>query len=469
MPSLIELTKKFAFKPHYDRDRQIREITKCAEAFVKAMDSSDDEEESMIDEFFKDNLVRYARDEEEEEDEPMIIVPVLPIVPSQKRKLTLSKENNSHTSTASHTNAAQKANDTTTAGSSTITSNTTSSKKRGSEHLDSSPDEQKRKMLKTNPVQTELHKGSFYTTGIPHAALDTNEQAPTTEKQETDPVRLAMATTVELLSDESKKDPMLVAEYANEIFEHLYDTEIPHEIDTSYADGQQTEITWKMRDVLIDWIIEVHYLFGLQHETLYLSVNIIDRFLSHRTISVSKLQLVGITAVYIATKFEESHCPNLKDFLFMVDNAFKRDDVLKAEKLILDAIDFRLCFANPIDFYRRICAEDKRCDLHCQLLAMYFMEVGCVNHAMLGIRPSKLAAASLWLSKKMLRKGSWTAQLTKASGYSSDDLREVVLQLLNFLAQPSVPESLFRKWSGVSHSKASIFVRDWVNRYYVVT
>jgi hypothetical protein len=34
-----------------------------------------------------------------------------------------------------------------------------------------------------------------------------------------------------------------------------------------------------MRGILIDWLVEVHYKFKMLPETLYLTVNLIDRYL----------------------------------------------------------------------------------------------------------------------------------------------------------------------------------------------
>ena len=67
----------------------------------------------------------------------------------------------------------------------------------------------------------------------------------------------------------------------------------------------QTEIQWSMRAVLMDWLVQVHGRFALLPETLFLTVNYVDRFLSAKIVSIGKLQLVGATALLIASKYEE--------------------------------------------------------------------------------------------------------------------------------------------------------------------
>ena len=65
---------------------------------------------------------------------------------------------------------------------------------------------------------------------------------------------------------------------------------------------KQNDINEKMRAILIDWLVEVHLKFKLMIETLYLTVNIIDRFLEKETISRNKLQLVVVAAMFLASK-----------------------------------------------------------------------------------------------------------------------------------------------------------------------
>ena len=69
-----------------------------------------------------------------------------------------------------------------------------------------------------------------------------------------------------------------------------------------YMEGQK-EIVWDMRAILIDWLVSVHLRYHMLPETLWITVNLIDRFLSKRVVSVLKLQLVGLTAMFIAAKY----------------------------------------------------------------------------------------------------------------------------------------------------------------------
>ncbi len=97
---------------------------------------------------------------------------------------------------------------------------------------------------------------------------------------------------------------------------------------------RQKELQWKMRGILVDWLVEVHTKFRLLPETLFLTVNIIDRFLSLRVCTLNKLQLVGITALFIASKYEEVMCPSIQNFVYMADGGYTDDEILKAEQYV---------------------------------------------------------------------------------------------------------------------------------------
>lgn len=100
------------------------------------------------------------------------------------------------------------------------------------------------------------------------------------------------------------------------------------ELDTT-PDGfymkRQNDINENVRAILIDWLISVHAKFKLLPETLYLTVNLIDRYLSHFKVQKNQVQLVGVAALLIATKYEEIYPPTVKDFIYLTDDTYTRE------------------------------------------------------------------------------------------------------------------------------------------------
>lgn len=169
---------------------------------------------------------------------------------------------------------------------------------------------------------------------------------------------------------------------------------------------QQTEIQWSMRSVLMEWLIQVHSRFNLLPETLFLTVNYIDRFLSTKIVSVAKLQLVGATAIFIAAKYEEIICPSIEEIIFMVDGGYTKEEILKAERFMLSMLGFELGWPGPMSFLRRISKADEY-DLDTRTLAKYFLEVTVMDERFVACPPSFLAAGAHCLARMMLYKGNW--------------------------------------------------------------
>jgi len=104
----------------------------------------------------------------------------------------------------------------------------------------------------------------------------------------------------------------------------------------------QEDINEKMRSILIDWLIEVHLKFKLVPESLYLTVNLIDRYLSKEQVNRQRLQLVGVTAMLIACKYEEIYPPIVKDFVYITDNAYTKEEIIEMEAKMLKTLDFNI-------------------------------------------------------------------------------------------------------------------------------
>lgn len=117
--------------------------------------------------------------------------------------------------------------------------------------------------------------------------------------------------------------------------------------------GCQVEINAKMRSILADWLIEVHHKFELMPETLYLTMYVIDRYLSVQMVSRRELQLVGLSSMLIACKYEEVWAPPIDDFMYITDWEYSREQILVAEKAILNNLEWNLTVPTPYVFLVR--------------------------------------------------------------------------------------------------------------------
>jgi Cyclin len=130
-------------------------------------------------------------------------------------------------------------------------------------------------------------------------------------------------------------------EYSKEITTFLLSEQSNFSIPPKYLSSQK-DITSKMRAILIDWLVSVHKRFKLLPETLFLSVKIIDRYLLYEQTNRKDLQLIGVAALFLASKYEEIYPPELRDLILLTDNAYNKEQALTTERKILKTLDFSI-------------------------------------------------------------------------------------------------------------------------------
>ena len=191
------------------------------------------------------------------------------------------------------------------------------------------------------------------------------------------------------------ENPQIPKEYINDIYNHLKLIEFDDLPIKNYMNIIQTDINEKMRMILLDWLVEVHIKFNLLTETLFITINLIDKYLSKKNIHRKYLQLLGITALLIACKYEEIYPPEIKELIHMTDDAYNKNQVLQMENQILDMANFNITFPTSFKFLEifknKLNLDDKnyyRC--------LYFIEVSLIDYKSSSINPSLLAANSLF-------------------------------------------------------------------------
>lgn len=171
--------------------------------------------------------------------------------------------------------------------------------------------------------------------------------------------------------------------------------------DANYM-SKQTEISWSMRQTLVDWLLQVHIRYHMLPETLWIAINLVDRFLSKRVVSLGKLQLVGVTSMFIAAKYEEILAPSIDEFVFMTDNGYSKAEILKGERIVLATLDFKIStYCSPYSWMRKISKADDY-DLQTRTLGKFLSEVMLLGARFLGAKPSLIAAVSMYTARTML-------------------------------------------------------------------
>ena len=147
-----------------------------------------------------------------------------------------------------------------------------------------------------------------------------------------------------------------VKEYIDDILNNLLkeEKETKFKIDPTYF-NLQSDINNKMRAILIDWLIDVHLKFNFKQETLYITIFIIDAYLSIKRIERTNFQLLGITALFIACKQNEILFRKINEYAYITDNAYTEEDIKNMEHKVLNALNFNILFPSSLTFYEILC------------------------------------------------------------------------------------------------------------------
>ena len=203
-------------------------------------------------------------------------------------------------------------------------------------------------------------------------------------------------------------------DYLNIIYYNLLKEEergIEPKADYTYM-KRQKEINDKMRSILVDWIIDVHFKFGFTDETLFMTISIIDRYLSIEQITRSKFQLLGITALMIACKHEEIDLPKIDDFIYITDNAYVKSEVIKMENDVLSKLNFSFLYPSPIKFFEYLSLHfnfNKK--LH--MMGKYLMESFLLDVKNAKYKPSIISCACSYIVMKFFKMPNYQESYNK--------------------------------------------------------
>ena len=207
-----------------------------------------------------------------------------------------------------------------------------------------------------------------------------------------------ISSIINIYFDNEKESIQSANEYLDEIYFNLLKEE--KELNNIYGYMEnQPDINEEMRAILIDWLIEVHLRFHLKEQTLYITIGIIDIYLSSKIIQRSKLQLLGITALLIACKSQEIYYPPIKDFIDITDKAYEKKELIQMEYYVLSILNFKILFPTACDFYD-IISQIYHFNSQQYFLGKYFMECALIDYRMTKYHSSILACSCGYLVMK---------------------------------------------------------------------
>ncbi|KAJ6790027.1 hypothetical protein PWT90_06752 [Aphanocladium album] len=243
-------------------------------------------------------------------------------------------------------------------------------------------------------------------------------------------------------------------EYLEDILEHMAIMEDETLPDANLIDMQR-EIQWFMRPYLIDFIVEAHAAFALLPETLFLTINLLDRYCSKRVVYKHHYQLVGCAALLIAAKYgdKKDRVPQINELNNMCCGLYDSGMFTQMEMHVLNTLEWAI--GHPtVDFFTQLMAAEERDDAEVEHMAAYLCELALYHRDFVSTKPSMMARASLALARAILGRpevndGEWahTENVT-------------LLTLSQHLSQPS--PTLARKYATPQLSRVSQKLSDFM-------
>ncbi|KAI6660321.1 G2/mitotic-specific cyclin-B3-like [Oopsacas minuta] len=218
---------------------------------------------------------------------------------------------------------------------------------------------------------------------------------------------------------EEKFNPLYAWEYAGHIHTYMLRQEQRHK-PTPYL-TRHPQLTLSMRHILVDWMVELQESFELYHETLYLAVRLIDRFLAKsRDMQKDKIQLLSACAILIACKYEEVKAPPLEDFIYICADAFERQEFIEMERQICKQLDYDINTPVAYRFLRRYHKASKQ-SMEVHTLARYIAELTLLDYTMSLELPSQIAISSLYIALRM-NNIPWSEEVQIVTGVKEKDI-----------------------------------------------
>jgi len=228
---------------------------------------------------------------------------------------------------------------------------------------------------------------------------------------------------VDNIDERDANDPLCAAEYVKGMYEYYRVKERETSVRPTFM-ATQPHINERMRAILTDWLVEVHQKFKLVPETLYLTINLIDRYLSKCEVSRPKLQLVGVTALLIASKYEEIYPPELRDLVYICDRAYSKQEILDMEEKILKTLKYQITVPSAHAFLVRYLkaghADKKMVQLSC-----FILDGTLQSYDLLDYLPSQLAAAAVFIARRCIGRNSWSPTLLAYADYCEEEILPV--------------------------------------------
>ncbi|KTB23760.1 G2/mitotic-specific cyclin-2 [Nakaseomyces glabratus] len=240
------------------------------------------------------------------------------------------------------------------------------------------------------------------------------------------------------------------------------DTYLPDTILNEYSSLRQT------RDLLLNWVIKIHQNLKLENETLYMTIDLIDKFLIKKKLPIEKFQLLGLTCLYIASKYEEVLPPSIFQFALESDGIFDSEEIKESEFNILETLNFKIGYPSPIVLL------DRQLDGYLnynemKFMSLYLLEITFVDFRFLSYRMSMRTKAAALITLKMYNHSIKGLKTRFQKEGLMETIEKICRYILQYLLEPTIHTELQRKYSQLASynvaDRATKYVKCLIKKY----
>ena len=260
-----------------------------------------------------------------------------------------------------------------------------------------------------------------------------------------------------------KRNTQIPYEYFNEYLETYCREEktLEFKIKPNFIQNQK-EINCRMRAIIVNWIIEVHDRFKLLPDTLFLSIIIFDRYMSVvNNIDKNKLQLIGVTSLLIACKYEEIFSPEMRDFICLLDREYEKEDLMEEENNILKILKFEVIYPSTLRYYEILRIEFNIEEKYYKY-GNYLLELCLLDCKFSKYLNAIIATTVCFIVLKLTKNISFDKFMNDCININEKDIMECLIDIC-FLIEyidGSIYPSVSKKYKGIGNEIKKIIEKD---------
>lgn len=238
-------------------------------------------------------------------------------------------------------------------------------------------------------------------------------------------------------------------------YQQMWDLQAEVRVRPDYM-SSQPDLSDSMRVVLIDWLADVLRKYRLSSSTLFLTVSLVDLFLSKVIVPRNRLQLVGVAACSLASKYNERDAPTLDSLAYVTAQTYTVNEIKAMECQLLSALGFKVPRTSAVVFLERLLGmlqhrmDTVQCETARFLAELALLDLQCLCHG-----PAVVAAAALYVSRKLFAlEPVWPSCMAQLAWHEEPELRPCVTALWELLVRDPAPncKAIMNKFSDKKHS-----------------